>query len=101
MTQEELEKIREREQAATPGPWTVDIWSSQPNTVQGISPIGICTDYGDYGPENADAEFIAHAREDIPDLLQHIEEQNSYIEGLEKIAVRLGIGLERLEEGID
>jgi hypothetical protein len=50
MNDERLKEIRKREQAATPGPW----W---------VSP----------SDEGADAQFMAHARTDIPDLLSEVE----------------------------
>jgi hypothetical protein len=50
MNDERLAEIRKREQAATPGPW----WASPSD-------------------EGADAQFMAHARTDIPDLLSEVE----------------------------
>ena len=66
-----LDEIRAREAAATPGPWfdTGDVESV------GVS---IAMDpYADINPDRAvwkvNADFIAHAREDIPFLLAEIE----------------------------
>lgn len=72
MTQEQLETIRKRAQAATSGPWqlvdTYDgawILDSDDDIISGtVSRI-------------VDAEFIAHAREDIPKLLAEIERISS------------------------
>lgn len=76
-----LDEIRAREQAATPGPWFVEPigdrdfetakqrgrvipdvlrWQGYRNTL-------------DCGEDDATAQFIAHAREDIPWLLAEIE----------------------------
>lgn len=64
MTEEQLQQIRDRLKAATPGPWTVvhellNCWIPE---VDGPMAIG----------EN-DAEFIAHAPEDIAALLAEVE----------------------------
>jgi hypothetical protein len=59
VTQDELDAIRKRADAATPGPWT--------------TPEKNPTDeyYASCFP--ADEDFIGHAREDIPALLDEIE----------------------------
>jgi predicted RNase H-like nuclease (RuvC/YqgF family) len=70
LTQEELEAIRKRAEAATPGPWGKEFRYG----------ISIITNYGfnvideDGGvTKYPDAEFIAHARQDVPKLLAEIE----------------------------
>lgn len=74
LTDDELAAIAARAEAATPGPWQV---------------VPRCTerDWDIEGPEEAyyrgqfarrtDAEFIAHARADIPALLAHIRAQDA------------------------
>lgn len=66
MTDEELAAIRARAEAATPGPWAPFgkqvIDSNQLFVLQGL---------GDHVYQ--DADFIAHAREDIPKLLAEIK----------------------------
>lgn len=78
LTDEELTQIKERAEKATKGPWDVDV------------PVDYCTNCkNEYeivqselflAPIVAelrnieDAEFIAHAREDIPKLIVEIEE---------------------------
>jgi hypothetical protein len=64
-----LRTIKERVEAATPGPWTADEvwWVCQPGEdgdiiVDGATP-----------PEPADAAFVAHARTDVPALLRVAE----------------------------
>lgn len=76
MTPDRLEQIRERVSKATPGPWHGD-----------HDEYG-CVVFGNYGwvcPGNgpaydedseqgkADAEFVGHARTDVPDLLAEVE----------------------------
>lgn len=72
----DLEKIKKREKKATPGPWKV-------LTATYIKPLEIyinggCVtiatawkedDFGNELPMNGNAQFIAHAREDIPALI--------------------------------
>ena len=89
MTPQRLLEIREREQKATQGPWTMEDWSEDdgPNrsvltaweptdnhiwlgryagtAQEGKAPIWIA-DCADSQPENT--SFLAHARQDIPDL---------------------------------
>lgn len=56
---DEIADIRARAEAATPGPWR-----DYHNPDWGWLVVGICADV-----QPQDAEFIAHAREDIPYLL--------------------------------
>jgi hypothetical protein len=71
ISDEELAAIKERTEQATPGPWT-----NHEEEVVGqevVDPAGrtLVDVRGDH--EEADAEFIAHAREDVPALLAEIE----------------------------
>jgi hypothetical protein len=64
MTKEELDAIRKRCEKASPGPWyVVNIDKSKPN-----------------------AEFMAHAREDIPKLLEEIERLRGALDRAVEIA---------------
>ena len=78
----DLAAIRKRYEAASPGPWEFTDgfygWDS------GIFPVG-CEDklnqsifanngHGNGDPTQADAEFIAHARTDLPDVVEALEE---------------------------
>jgi hypothetical protein len=85
--QEQEQEIREREQAATVGPWER---SDEPDGGHRVCQIeaGVCVCclglMGNYDYENtrwstatvetwrADAEFVAHARDDIPYLLARV-----------------------------
>lgn len=72
LTEAELQQIRKRADAATPGPWFVDHRRENQHMnrlvfANSIQTKGVCeTD------KPCDAPFIAHARQDIPRLLSHI-----------------------------
>lgn len=91
-----LKEIRERLEKATPGPWLKGSWRGQCKKSHyhggesckydytldaSAACVSTATEnqeligYDDYGPVlgDNDAEFIAHAREDIPFLLSEIE----------------------------
>lgn len=78
MTEQELAEITERASKATPGPWWhKDGWEgAMPGDewyVYQEQPLGeiICCPCRS-NPSEANAEFIAHAREDIPALLAEV-----------------------------
>jgi hypothetical protein len=82
MTNEELKAIRERAEAATPGPWIAEgetVYSSGV-LIAGTYPAMICDDC-----DITEAEFIAHAREDVPKLLAEIERLRSALEEISEI----------------
>jgi hypothetical protein len=65
MTDEELTAIRERAEKATPGPW-YSYYASRPYVMAGHTPVAdVETD--------ADADFIVHARTDVPVLAAEVE----------------------------
>lgn len=75
MDEQRIREIKERLQATTPGAWVP--WSpdeahipAQAVKVKG-SPEFVCVAsfYGDYNAASRNAEFIAHAKEDIQFLL--------------------------------
>ena len=73
MPQEQLNAIRGRVTAATHGPWCH--WSGRDqrdNCVKSDSREDMHT-VADVIPEADDAQFIAHARTDIPALLAEVE----------------------------
>lgn len=72
MTEEEIDAIRKRCREATPFPW--DSFIESRDKFSGSSFIR--TPIGDIyliGATDFDQDFIAHAREDIPKLLEEIE----------------------------
>lgn len=72
----DLEAIKARRDAATPTPWSDfcesgDWWIQQADPVDG-DPIGaVICDANDMG--EGDMLFIAHARQDVDDLIQEVE----------------------------
>ena len=71
LTQEQIEEIRKRAEAATPDEWFV----MHDRDVMIESPSGSCDTHTiAYSETNVDATFITNARQDIPALLAHIAE---------------------------
>ena len=69
MSMIDLDAIKARCGAATSSPWMSrlyddDLWE--------VIPVAKGQDYGVF--EKADAEFVAHAREDIPALIAEVEQ---------------------------
>ena len=81
LTQEQIEEIRKRAEAATPDEWFV----MHDRDVMIESPSGSCDTHTiAYSETSTDATFIANARQDIPALLAHIAElQKTALEVLE------------------
>jgi hypothetical protein len=78
MTDEELEAIRERAEKATPGPWTTEqSYDGDPDTPVLVGDGEYLCASPDDGVRGGhlfeDADFIAHAREDVPALVAEIE----------------------------
>lgn len=85
LTSEQLEEIRERESKATPGPWSTyhctmifggddRVCSIETEDGDWIA-VSDCSASGDclHDLNKEDSKFIAHARQDIPALLETIE----------------------------
>ncbi len=73
-----LTEIKLREQAATPGPWYADGWALWDD------------DHGEFvelHDTDPDAQFIAHAREDIPALIAEVEKSGREIATLKKALI--------------
>ena len=74
-----LEEIRERADAATPGPWgteeDADCWQLFGALDTGLHPLQLIkapkrgASHAEYWPRDADTEFIVAARSDVPWLL--------------------------------
>ena len=98
MTERELGEILARVDAATAGPWewhgdsmhavAVREFSEQVAHL-GVWQVGepgprlIDTDCGTYGPCPADRAFIAHARADVPALVEEVKRLRALVEALE------------------
>ncbi len=70
MTEERLKEIEERASKATKGPWFKEVDGDQPwfwvtGTDKSADAIASYT-------EPADAEFIVHARTDVPELIAYV-----------------------------
>lgn len=72
LTPERLAEIREREQAATPGPWTAhEEWPGSVFHGGDTNLLPIARTTGRMAEANE--RFIAHAREDVPALLAELD----------------------------
>lgn len=78
-----LQDIKARAEAATAGPWHVD---EQEQTVRATDPVNgfIMFDrssniHEEWEEDKVDAEFIAHARTDIPKLVAALEAVTNYV----------------------
>jgi hypothetical protein len=91
LSAEELQAIRERADKATAGPWSVGdfylddchtfgAWAVE--TENHIPPVVECQEYPPYFVGGFNAEFIAHARSDVPRLLALVEMYRNLTEGL-------------------
>lgn len=80
MSGEEFAAIEARANAATPGPW-----AGYEDETSGERYLGLFYDGGNVQPitewtgDQEDAEFIAHARTDIPRLLAAVRERDNTI----------------------
>ena len=94
MTPERLAEIRARAEAATPGPWEAEDYSTDPgdegSCITAGEPgtmrqraVAYAIDYPWTTPEScaADATFIAHARTDVPELAAEVERLRVFIRG--------------------
>lgn len=101
-TPERIQAIREREQAATKGPWRIvgpcdyvyaedlfghgQMYVLQPRGWGHLTGTGAChfNEHKAVEIQHANAEFAAHAREDIPYLLAQLSAQQERIAALER-----------------
>lgn len=88
MTDEELNAIEARAKAATEGPWRAlpcEDWKGHCDGI--LRPDGLMvvkTDSGCYPPEMPDALFIAHARSDVPALVEEVRRLRRTLEIVRK-----------------
>ncbi len=83
MTRDELDAIRRRAEAATPGPWTrtrFTVHTAGPNPFTVAS--SFCALQADE-PNEANGEFIAAARQDVPALIAELAEAVALLGELE------------------
>lgn len=81
MTKEQLDAIREREKAATKGPWR---FNGAFETAEGY--FLECAYTEDIGGRDEDIGFILHARQDVPDLLDEVDRLREELGELDVIA---------------
>ena len=92
-----LSEIRAREQAATPGPWEHKLdpaWNENDRIVENPSGFVIlrdenCHRHFKQGRDEANYEFIARARADIPFLLAEVERLTAELVEARKDTARL------------
>lgn len=91
MTDDELAAIEARVRAATDGPWTDEL---APSVGGGFDIIarGARDRIGRVYTMEADAAFIASARQDVPRLVAEVRRLNALCERLERAIVRMGSG---------
>ena len=89
LTKERLAEIEARCEAATPGPWE---WDDEAECMRhGSKPVMMAMWYYDKCGEvvvsldvyDADAEFTAHARQDIPALLDEVKRLREQLKNLD------------------
>jgi hypothetical protein len=74
-----IEEIKARANAATPGPWEYEYyWYYDSPQVETLREV-VCR-----VQDEDDGRFIAHARQDIPDLISEITRLTAENEGLKK-----------------
>ena len=92
ISEEVLNDIQKRVDAATPGPWDYDgggVWTMHPDGIGG----SIC-DVGDSYPRginypNENMEFIANARSDVPALLNALRQAYILIANMAQLPHRV------------
>lgn len=94
LTAAELDAIEQRANAATEGPWEASAHDHAAGDVPILDRTGhylvICPDCGVRGGyERADAEFIAHARSDVPALLAEVRRLRAMGQRVSKVAREL------------
>jgi hypothetical protein len=95
MTDAHLADIRARCDEATPGPWEFDRMSD--GVFLAASGKEICAAYR---PErDADMEFIANARSDIPALLDEVERLRAVAEAARILIAEVEPVIARLDDG--
>jgi hypothetical protein len=95
LSDERLAEIAARAEAATPGPWTVDLeqcdcsdgWCGHGTYVSSVYSGGVLrTEFSDF--PDADWQFVIRARTDVPALLAEIQRLGEQVARLEDDRVR-------------
>jgi hypothetical protein len=78
LSDDELERIEGRVEAASPGPWFSYVAGRDPDVSSSCIEIGSCNELGSFGTieltgsTTADQDFIASARQDLPRLVREV-----------------------------
>lgn len=95
---EALTRITARHAAATAGSWRdeddADCWSLHAGALQILKAPKRATPYGEYWPDEHDADFLAHAHGDIGVLLERIQttlERLAYLDGMAEALAQIGM----------
>lgn len=72
LSPEELDRIERRTRSATPGPWWSYVVGRDLEAGLNCIEVSGCKTIEVIGATVADQDFIAHAREDVPRLIQEI-----------------------------
>lgn len=101
MSDSHLDTIKARCAAATPGPWWNETGTIHaPDWRSGAEHGSTCHPAYTFGSNGidweADADFIAHARSDIPAMVAEIERLQSELDQIANVVGRLGIRYEAL-----
>ncbi|UUT18404.1 hypothetical protein [Bacillus velezensis] len=97
LTKAQLEEIRQRTDAATEGPWRIG--KQSPNGLNNIGTIGGLLTAQTTNED--DAKYIAHARKDIPALLDHIAEVEQELREATLIIDRVENLLSKMRHGTE
>jgi hypothetical protein len=88
LSDEELERIERRSEAATDGPWLSYLAGRDDDAPVNYIELGECNELGCCktielsGATQADQDFIAHAREDLPRLVQELRLLRAQLQAL-------------------
>jgi len=85
MTKDRLATIREREEKASKGPWKKELGFCGAERIPFLVRPGFDgVQFGRRPNDDNDMEFAAHARQDVPDLLDEVERLTRENERLQK-----------------
>lgn len=106
MTEERLLAIKARAEAATPGPFKVfyralDFHSGFYESLwaEGQKEVICAVSHGKN--DRADAEFLAHAREDVPALLAEVERLRAEVKSLNSIVESMSENIASLDKELE
>lgn len=103
--EQRLREIEERVSKATPGPWRAVCEATAEETACGRDVYSLTGpewveegDYSFFGED--DAQFIAHARDDVPWLLSLLREREEEVRALRHLLNEIECGTDDIREGL-